>query len=444
MFNDLSNKFTLAFKKLAGRSSINEKNITDALRDIRLALLEADVHFSVVKSFIDKATEKALGQEVLRSVSPGEQLVKIVHDELIETLGGEHAPLQHAAIPPTVIMMVGLQGSGKTTLTGKLAHQLIKKGRKPLLVAADVYRPAAAEQLKTLGRQLEIPTFSAEEAGSQDPVKICFDSITYARQHGRDVALLDTAGRLHIDDDLMKELETIKAKIKPQEILFVADGMTGQDAVNTAKEFVGRLDFHGVVLTKMDGDARGGAALSIRSITGKPIKYLGTGEKLDLLEEFHPERMASRILGMGDIVSLVEKAQEHIDLEKAKELEQKFLRNEFNLQDFSDQIRQLKRMGSLESILGMIPGVGGRIKGMNLDDKALNRMTAIISSMTISERNKPHQLEGRRRLRIARGSGTSVQEVNQLLKQFQEMQKMMKKFGKMNPAEIMKRIPGAR
>lgn len=441
MFNDLSLKIEGVFRKLGGRGSINEKNISDALREIRVALLEADVNFKVVKEFIDQATHKALGQDVLRSVSPGEQFVKIIHDELVIMLGGENAPIRHAGMPPTVIMIVGLQGSGKTTFSGKLAQFLIKRGKRPLLVAADVYRPAAAEQLKVLGQSLDVLTFTSEEAKTTDPVKICFDSITYARQHMKDVVILDTAGRLHIDDTLMKELENIKIKSKPNEILFVADGMTGQDAVNTAKEFVNRLDFDGVVLTKLDGDTRGGAALSIRSVTGKPIKFIGTGEKMDALEEFHPERMASRILGMGDIVSLVEKAQESIDLEQAQKLEEKFRKNEFTLEDFGDQLRQIKKLGSLESILGMVPGIGNKIKNLNMDDKMLMRMEAIISSMTMKERIRPQILDGRRRMRIARGSGTSIQDVNRLLKQFVDMQKMMKKMGKMNPSELMKMMP---
>ncbi len=441
MFNDLSLKLENVFKKLSGRGVINEKNIQDALTEIRTALLDADVHFQVVKDFIDRTSARALGEEVIRSLTAGQQIVKIIHDELVATLGGENAPMKFAGIPPTVIMIVGLQGSGKTTFSGKLANYLSKKGKRPMLVAADVNRPAAAEQLQTLGKSLELLTFSAAEAQTNDPVKICFDSITYARQHSKDVVILDTAGRLHIDQALMKELEDIKLKTKPNEILFVADGMTGQDAVTTAKEFNARLAFDGVVLTKLDGDARGGAALSIRSITGKPIKFIGTGEKMDALEEFHPDRMASRILGMGDIVTLVEKAQEHIDLEKAAELEEKFRKNEFSLEDFADQLKQIKKLGSLESILGMIPGIGNKIKNLNIDDKVLLRMGAIISSMTAKERTKPHILDGRRRLRVAKGSGTSVQDVNRMLKQFDDMKKMMKKMGKMNPSEMMKMMP---
>ncbi len=440
MFSDLSQKIEGAFKRLSGKAAINEKNIQDALREIRMALLEADVNFKVVKEFIDRTTEKALGTDVLRSVSPGEQLVKIVYDELVSVLGSAHAPLKFSGVPPTVIMVVGLQGSGKTTFSGKLANYLRKKGQKPMLVAADVYRPAAVEQLKTVGSSIDIPVYTPEEAGSQDPVKICFDAVTYARKNGRDLIILDTAGRLHIDDTLMTELEGIKSKTKPNEILFVADGMTGQDAVNTATEFAKRIDFDGIVLTKLDGDARGGAALSIRQVSGKPIKFIGTGEKMEALEEFYPDRMASRILGMGDIVSLVEKAQETMDMDKAKELEEKMRRNEFSLEDFAEHLKQIKKLGSLESILGMIPGIGNKVKSMKMDDKMLIHMEAMISSMTKSERRRPQTLDGKRRMRIARGSGRSVQDVNQLLKQFQEMQKMMKKLNKMNPMEMMKQM----
>lgn len=441
MFNDLTSRIEGAFRKLAGRAVISEKNISDALADIRVALLDADVHLQVVKDFIDKATVQAMGQDVLQSISPGQQMVKVVYDELVTTLGGENVPIRYAGIPPTVIMVAGLQGSGKTTASAKLAHYLIRKGRKPMLVAADVQRPAAVEQLKVLGGSMDVPVFSPQDAGSDDPRKICFDAVTYARQHLRDVLILDTAGRLHIDDGMMRELEDIKKKVDPNEVLFVADAMTGQDAVQTARVFAERLDFDGVVLTKLDGDARGGAALSIRHVTGKPIKFVGTGEKLDALEEFHPDRMASRILGMGDVVSLVEKAQESIDMEKAKELEEKLRKNEFTLEDFADQLKQLKKLGSLESLLGMIPGVGSKIKNLNIDDQMIVHMGAIIGSMTPLERRKPQILDGRRRMRIARGSGTGVQDVNRLLKQFQDMQKMMKKIGKLNPAEIMKRMP---
>jgi signal recognition particle subunit SRP54 len=440
MFDHLSSRLEAAFRKLAGRGTITDKHVSDAMRDVRLALLEADVHFSVVKSFIDKASEKALGLDVLKSVDPVHQVVKIIHDELVHVLGSHNAALNLDALTP-VIMIVGLQGSGKTTLSGKLARHLQKKGRRPLLVAADVHRPAAADQLKILAGQIDAPVFTPTDAQSNDPVDICNRALDYARQQQCDTVLLDTAGRLHVDDDLMAELETIKTNVKPSEILFVADGMTGQDAVNTAQTFQKRVDFTGVVLTKLDGDARGGAALSIRSVTGKPIKFIGVGEKLDALEEFHPDRMASRLLGMGDIVTLVEKAQENIDIEKAKALEEKIRKNQFTLEDFADQIHQLNKLGSIESLLRLIPGVGHRVKQLQIDDRVMNKMAAIISSMTPMERRKPQIIDGKRRLRIARGSGTAVQDVNQLLKQFSDMQKMMKKMGNMNPAELMRMMP---
>jgi signal recognition particle subunit SRP54 len=440
MFDHLSSRLEAAFRKLAGRGTITDKHVSDAMRDVRLALLEADVHFSVVKSFIDKASEKALGLDVLQSVDPVHQVVKIIHDELVHVLGSHNSALNLDALTP-VIMIVGLQGSGKTTLSGKLARHLQKKGRRPLLVAADVHRPAAADQLKILAGQIDAPVFTPTDAQSNDPVDICNRALEYARQQQCDTVLLDTAGRLHVDDDLMAELETIKTNVKPSEVLFVADGMTGQDAVNTAQTFQKRVDFTGVVLTKLDGDARGGAALSIRSVTGKPIKFIGVGEKLDALEEFHPDRMASRLLGMGDIVTLVEKAQENIDIEKAKALEEKIRKNQFTLEDFADQIHQLNKLGSIESLLRLIPGVGHRVKQLQIDDRVMNKMAAIISSMTPMERRKPQIIDGKRRLRIARGSGTAVQDVNQLLKQFSDMQKMMKKMGNMNPAELMRMMP---
>lgn len=443
MFDHLSSRLEAALRKLAGRGTITDKHVTEAMRDVRLALLEADVHFSVVKSFIDKASEKALGLDVLQSVDPVHQVVKIIHDELVHVLGSHNAALNLDALTP-VIMIVGLQGSGKTTLSGKLAKHLQKKGRRPLLVAADVHRPAAADQLKILAGQIDAPVFTPTDAQSNDPVEICNRALDYARQQQCDTVLLDTAGRLHVDDDLMAELETMKANVKPSEVLFVADGMTGQDAVNTAQTFQKRVDFTGVVLTKLDGDARGGAALSIRSVTGKPIKFIGVGEKLDALEEFHPDRMASRLLGMGDIVTLVEKAQENIDIEKAKALEEKIRKNQFTLEDFADQIRQLNKLGSIESLLRLIPGVGHRVKQLQIDDRLMIKMAAIISSMTPMERRKPQIIDGKRRLRIARGSGTAVQDVNQLLKQFSDMQKMMKKMGNMSPAELMRMMPMGR
>lgn len=440
MFDHLSAKLEGAFRRLAGRGAITEKHVTEAMRDIRMALLEADVHFSVVKSFIERASKKAVGTDILQSVDPVHQVVKIIHDELVDILGGENSALQLDGLTP-VIMVVGLQGSGKTTFCGKMAKFLQKKNRRPLLVAADVHRPAAAEQLQVLGNQLGVPVFTPSLAGSQDPVEICIRSQDYARQQGNDTIILDTAGRLHVDEELMAELQRIREKTNPSEILFVADGMTGQDAVQTAQSFQKQVSFTGVILTKLDGDARGGAALSIRSVTGKPIKFIGVGEKSDALEEFHPDRMASRLLGMGDIVTLVEKAQESIDMDKAKALEEKLLKNQFTLEDFADQIKQLGKLGSIESLLRLIPGVGHRVKQLQIDDKVMVKMGAIIGSMTAVERTKPQVIDGKRRLRIARGSGTSVQDVNQLLKQFSDMQKMIKKMGKLNPAELMRMMP---
>ncbi len=425
MFEDLTQKLESALKNLKGQGKLTEKNISDGLKEIRRALLEADVNYKVVKQFIEDVRQKAVGEEVLRSVTPGQQIVKIVHDELIRLMGESRTDIKTAGIPPTIVMLVGLQGSGKTTFAGKLANFLRKKGRHPMLVAADVYRPAAKEQLRVIGKQLGIPVYVTEH---NDAVKICQEAIQAARQQGCDVLILDTAGRLHIDDAMMQELEAIKKTVKPHEILFVADGMTGQDAVNAAKEFQERLDYDGVVLTKMDGDARGGAALSIRAVTGKPIKFIGTGETLDAVEPFYPDRMASRILGMGDIVSLVEKAQETLDVEKAQKLEQKLRRNEFTLEDFYDQLQQLKKMGPLEQLLGMIPGLSKQIRNVQVDEKALVRIEAIINSMTPEERRNPKIINGSRRKRIARGSGTRVQDVNQLLSQFEQMRKMIKRM----------------
>ncbi len=425
MFEDLTQKLETALKHLKGQGKLTEKNISDGLKEIRRALLEADVNYKVVKQFIEDVRQKAIGAEVLRSVTPGQQIVKIVHDELVRLMGETRTEIKMAGIPPTIVMLVGLQGSGKTTFAGKLANWLRKKGRHPMLVAADVYRPAAKEQLRVLGKQLGIPVYVTEH---NDAVKICKDAIKACREQGCDVLILDTAGRLHIDEEMMAELEAIKKEVKPNEILFVADGMTGQDAVNAAKEFLDRLDYDGVVLTKMDGDSRGGAALSIRAVTGKPLKFIGTGETLDAIEPFYPDRMASRILGMGDIVSLVEKAQETIDIEKAKKLEKKLRRNEFTLEDFYDQLQQLKKMGPLDQLLGMIPGVGKQLRGVQVDEKALVRIEAIINSMTPEERRNPKIINGSRRKRIARGSGTRVQDVNQLLNQFEQMRKMIKRM----------------
>ena len=425
MFEDLSAKLDLVLKKVKGQGKLTEKNISDSLKEIRRALLEADVNYRVVKQFIESVRQKALGTEVLQSITPGQQIVKIVHDELVRLMGESKTDLKMAGIPPTIIMLAGLQGSGKTTFAGKLANFLRKKGRHPMLVAADVYRPAAKTQLRVLGKSLGIPVYAPEH---DQAVRICKEAIGEARKQGCDVLILDTAGRLHIDEAMMQELEEIKKEVRPNEILFVADGMTGQDAVNAASEFLERLDYDGVVLTKMDGDARGGAALSIRAVTGRPIKFLSTGEKLDAIEPFYPDRLASRILGMGDVVSLVERAQEALDLEKAQKLEKKLRRDEFTLEDFYEQLQQIKKMGPLDQLLGMIPGLGKQLKNVQVDDRAFVRVEAIINSMTPEERRRPQIINGSRRLRIARGSGTRVQDVNQLLKQFNEMRKMFKRM----------------
>lgn len=425
MLEDLTQKLESAFKKLRGYGKLSEKNIEDSLKEIRRALLEADVNYKVVKDFVASVQGQAVGEEVLRSVTPGQMIVKIVNDELVRLLGSTATQIRTAGIPPTIIMLSGLQGSGKTTFAAKLANYLRSRGRKPMMVAADVYRPAAIEQLKVLGRSLNIPVY---DEGTGDPVKIAFNSISESRKQFCDTIILDTAGRLHIDQNMMDELSRIKARIRPHEILFVADGMTGQDAVNTAKEFSEKLDFDGVVLTKMDGDARGGAALSIRSVTGKPIKFIGIGEKTDEMEQFHPDRLASRILGMGDVVTLVEKAQSSIDQEKAAKLEAKLKKAEFDLEDFLDQLQQIKKMGSLESLIKMIPGAGKQLGSANVDEKGLVRVEAIINSMTREERHNPRILNGNRRKRIASGSGTRVQDVNQLMNQFEQMKKMMKQF----------------
>jgi len=425
MLEDLSGKLESTLRKLRGYGKLTEKNISDALKDIRRALLEADVNYKVAKDFIQHVQEKSLGSEVINSVTPGQLIVKIVNDELIKLLGTSTTQMKSAGIPPSIIMVTGLQGSGKTTFSAKLALFLQKHGRKPMLAALDVYRPAAIQQLRILGENLHIPVY---DEGVGDPLKIGMNAVADARKKMCDTVILDTAGRLHIDEQMMRELVDIKNRVRPHEILFVADGMTGQDAVNTAQEFADKLDFDGVVLSKMDGDSRGGAALSIRAVTGKPIKFLGIGEKPDAIEQFHPDRMASRILGMGDVVSLVEKAQDTFDQEKAEKLEQRLRRNEFTLEDFQDQLQQIKKMGSLESILSMIPGVGSQLKNAKVDTKAFSRTEAIINSMTLQERQKPNILNGSRRKRIANGSGTRVQDVNQLIKQYEQMKKMIKQM----------------
>lgn len=428
MFQDLSEKLEVVLKKLKGQGKLTEKNISDSLKEVRRVLLEADVNYKVAKAFIAAVQEKSLGQKVLKSITPGQQIVKIIHDELTMLMGQSEATMNLSGASPAIIMLTGLQGSGKTTLAGKLARYFSSKGRNPILVAADIYRPAAVKQLEIVGGQVGVPVISD---ASKSAVEICISAVDYARSHGFDMAIFDTAGRLHIDQKLMQELSDIKEKTRPQEILFVADSMTGQDAVNTAKEFLNWLDFDGVVLTKMDGDARGGAALSIRMVTNKPIKFISTGEKLDALEKFHPERMASRILGMGDIVSLVEKAQQTVDKEQAEKLERKLRRQQFTLQDFYDQLQQIKKMGPLDQLISMIPGVkSSMLKGLTVDDSSFVKIEAIINSMTREERQRPQIIDGSRRKRISQGSGTSVQDINQLLKQFQMMQKMMKNINK--------------
>jgi len=428
MLEELIQKLDGTVRKLRGMGKLTEKNIGESMRDMRRVLLEADVNYKVVKDFIAEVQSKAVGEEVLRSVTPGQLVVKIVNDELTQLLGRANAPLTWGHMPPSVIMVVGLQGSGKTTFVGKLGAHLNKRGRNPMLVAADVYRPAAIEQLETLGESVQIPVFSL---GTESPVKISTMAVSEARNQGCDTLIIDTAGRLHIDDAMMSELEEIKGAVDPSEILFVADGMTGQDAVRSAKSFLDRLDFSGIVLTKLDGDARGGAALSMRAVTGKPIKFISTGEKLEEMEPFHPDRLASRILGMGDVVTLVEKAQESVDKEKAEKLAQKIKKQSFTLEDFFDQLQQIKRMGPMNQIAGMIPGLGRKMGGLQVDETALMRVEAIINSMTYEEKVRPQIINGSRRKRIAMGSGTSVQDVNRLLKQFQMMQKMVKQMSRL-------------
>ncbi len=426
MFESLSEKLEGVFKKLKGRGFLKEEDIIEAMKEIRMALLEADVNFKVVKDFTERVKQKSAGKEVIESITPGQQVVKIVHDELCALMGGGFQKINLAPNPPTIVMLVGLHGSGKTTTAAKLANNFKKDGRRPMLVALDTGRPAAIDQLKSLGLQIDVPVYATKPG--DDPVRIYPEALKKSNQDGRDVLILDTAGRLHIDEQLMKELENLKREAKPKEILLVADAMTGQDAVNIAKTFNDRLDINGVILTKMDGDARGGAALSIVAVTGKPIKLIGVGEKIEFLEVFHPERMASRILGMGDVVSLVEKAQEAVDVEEALKLEEKLRKDSFTFEDLKNQIKQIKKMGPLENILGMIPGLGKQIKGVNIDDKAFVKVEAIISSMTKQERRNYVILNGSRKKRIADGSGTSVADVNRLLKQYLEMKKMLKKF----------------
>ncbi len=426
MFESITGSLDTIFSKLRGKGRLTEENIKDGMREVRVALLEADTNYKVVKDFIQRVTERAVGEEVVRSVTPGQQIVKIVQDEMENLMGPVDSNIPFLDGGATIIMLVGLQGSGKTTTSGKLANMIMSKGRKPMLVAADVQRPAAIEQLKILGKQLNIPVYS--EKGI-NPVKICKGAVKFAKAGNHDVIILDTAGRLHVDEELMLELKEIKGKIKPTQIFFVCDSMTGQDAVNSAKEFDSQLDFDGVILTKLDGDARGGAALSVKAVTGKPIKFVGVGEKLDKLEEFHPDRMASKILGMGDVVSLVEKAQKVIDVEEAEKLEKKLRENALTLDDFLGQLQQVKRMGPLKDIIGMIPGMGKKMEGVNVDEDQLKKVEAIIRSMTLEERMRPEIVEGSRRHRIANGSGTKANDVSQLQKQFKQMKKMFRQFG---------------
>ncbi len=440
MFENLSDRLEKSFKLLKGEGKITEINVAETLKDVRRALLDADVNYKIAKSFTNTVKEKALGQDVLKSVKPGQMMVKIVHDELAALMGGQQKDINLKG-SPAIILIAGLQGSGKTTFTGKLSNFIkTKKGKHPIIVAGDVYRPAAIEQLKVIAEQINVPVYTEE--GNKNPVDIAKKAINYAKQNGNDVVIIDTAGRLAVDEEMMNEISNIKKAVSPGEILFVVDSMTGQDAVNTAKEFNDRLDFDGVVLTKLDGDTRGGAALSIREVVNKPIKFVGTGEKMDAIDIFYPERMADRILGMGDIVTLVEKAQEQFDEEEAKRLQKKIAKNQFNFNDFLSQIQQIKKMGNLKDLAGMIPGVGKALKNVDIDDDAFKSIEAIIKSMTPKERENPAILNGTRRKRIAMGSGTSIQEVNRLLKQFDETRKMMKMFsGGSKMKNLMRNMP---
>ena len=430
VFEGLADKLQDTFKRLKSKGKLTEKDVTEAMREVKLALLEADVNFKVVKDFVNKVKERSVGVEVLESLTPGQQVIKIVNEELTDLMGKAQSKINFSSKPPTIIMLVGLQGAGKTTTTGKLAGMLKKQGKRPLLIAGDIYRPAAIKQLQVVGEKVGVPVFTMGD--KQSPVDIAKAGIDHSTNHGNDVILIDTAGRLHIDEDLMGELQNIKTSVKPHEILLVVDSMTGQDAVNVAEHFNEKLGIDGVILTKLDGDTRGGAALSVRAVTNKPIKFAGLGEKLDDLEPFHPDRMASRILGMGDMLSLIEKAQENFDAKKAKELENKIKNQQFTFDDFLDQLEQVQQMGSISQILEMIPGMGGKqLKGLDVDEKELVYVKAIIQSMTKNERENPSIINGSRRKRIATGSGTSVQQVNKLLKQFDQTRKMMKQFADM-------------
>ena len=436
MLEDLTAKFDRALKKITGQGRLTEENISDTLRELRRILLDADVNYKVAKKFIEDVKEKALGKEVVTSITPGQQITKILYDELTNLMGGTWTEISLNPSGPTVILLVGLQGSGKTTFSAKLAGYLKSKNRNVLLTAADVYRPAARDQLKTLGNQIDVPVFSIDE--SNDAVMIAEESVNYAKENGLNTIIVDTAGRLHVNEEMMDEIKAIKDSIHPTETLFVVDSMTGQDAVNSAKAFHDSVDFDGVILTKLDGDSRGGCALSIKAVVDVPIKFVSLGEKLDSIEMFYPDRLASRILGKGDVISLVEKAHQQIDEKDAEDLEKKLLSNKFDFEDFLKQIKMIKKMGSLQSLLGMIPGMGMNMKNMDVDDKQLVRVEAIIQSMTKLERKTPKILNGSRRKRIARGSGNSIQDVNRLLKQFNEMGKMMKMFGSKKNKKMMR------
>jgi signal recognition particle subunit SRP54 len=422
-FEGLSEKLQSAFKKLTGRGKLNEQMVKDAMREVRMALLEADVNYAVAKDFIQKLTARCVGVEILESLTPGQQVLKVVQEELTALMGGQNARLTWSSSVPTIYMLCGLQGAGKTTMAAKLAGYLVKQGKKPMLAACDIYRPAAIKQLQVVGQQVKVPVY---EKGTQNPVQTAKEAVEQARYYGRDVLIIDTAGRLHIDEELMEELAQIRAAVKPQEILLVVDAMTGQDAVNVAKAFNEKLELGGVILTKLDGDTRGGAALSVRAVTGKPIKFAGIGEKLQDIEPFHPERMASRILGMGDVMTLIEKAQEAFDDKEVDKLARKTKVTELTLEDFLENMQQMKKMGPLQNVLGMLPGVGAKLKDVEIDDNALKKPEAIIRSMTPKERRNPDVLNASRRKRIAAGSGTTVQDVNALIRQFEQARQMMK------------------
>lgn len=439
MFDNLAERLQSVFAGLTKKGALNEKQVDEALREVRLALLEADVNFKVVKNFIARVKDRAIGENILKSLTPGQQVVKIVHEELTSLMGSAQSKLSMSPNPPTVIMIAGLQGSGKTTTTAKLALHLRKTGRQPLMIAADIYRPAAIDQLVALGEEINIPVFSL--GAKQNPLKIAVGGLEEAERTGRDVVLLDTAGRLHIDEEMMKELQDIKKKLKPHQVLLVVDAMTGQDAVNVAEMFNSEVGIDGIILTKLDGDARGGAALSVYHITGKPIKFMTVGEKLDAIEPFHPERMASRILGMGDVLSLIEKAEQAVSQEQAKELEEKIMSADFGLDDFLVQLDQIRDMGPLSQLVKMLPGVSTKaLAGMDFDEKRVERIRAIIKSMTVKERRRPDIINGSRRERIAKGSGTSVNDVNQLLKQFTQTKKMLKQFSSGKNSGRMKKL----